>query len=168
MTLQGIKATKKRAVSQIFVKSQRPSQSAMATRHRAMTWHRNRMRARMQHSSSITSVKACCTAPSLNPSMKPQKNKARPKRPQFFLPGLLKVALFPGHWCAWNRRRIDPPKCEKARQCASLHKKAVLDGARHACPRPRSGDRRVRRLAVRRPMWVWRPGPETKRPGGHP
>ena len=55
------------------------------------------------------SVKACCTAPSLNPNMKPQKNKARPKRPQFFLPGLLKVALFPGHWRAWNRRRIDPP-----------------------------------------------------------
>ena len=55
-------------------------------------------------------VKACCTAPSLNPSMKPQKNKARPKRPQFFLPGLLKVELLPGHWCAWNRRRIDPPQ----------------------------------------------------------
>ena len=55
-------------------------------------------------------VKACCTAPSLNPNMTPQKNKARPKRPQFFLPGLLKVALLPGHWCAWNRRRVDPPK----------------------------------------------------------
>ena len=41
--------------------------------------------------------------------MNPQKNKARPKRPQFFLPGLLKVALLPGHWCAWNRRRVDPP-----------------------------------------------------------
>ena len=31
--------------------------------------------------------------------MNPQKNKASPKRPQFFLPGLLKVALLPGHWC---------------------------------------------------------------------
>ena len=43
------------------------------------------------------SVKACRTAPRLNPNMKPQKNKARPQRPQFFLPGLLKVALLPGH-----------------------------------------------------------------------
>ena len=41
--------------------------------------------------------------------MNPQKNKASPKRPQFFLPGLLKVALLPGHWCAWNRRCVDPP-----------------------------------------------------------
>ena len=55
------------------------------------------------------SVKACCTAPSLNPNMNPQKNKASPKRPQFFLPELLKVALLPGHWCAWNRRCVDPP-----------------------------------------------------------
>ena len=55
-------------------------------------------------------VKACCTAPSLNPNMNPQKNKASLKRPQFFLPGLLKVALLPGHWCAWNRRRVDPPE----------------------------------------------------------
>ena len=54
-------------------------------------------------------VKACCTAPSLNPNMNTQKNKASPKRPQFFLPGLLKVALLPGHWCAWNRRCVDPP-----------------------------------------------------------
>ena len=57
---------------------------------------------------SILHVKACCTAPSLNPNMNPQKNKASPKRPQFFLPGLLKVALLPGHWCAWNRRCVDP------------------------------------------------------------
>ena len=41
--------------------------------------------------------------------MNPQKNTASPKRPQFFLPGLLKVALLPGHWCAWNRRCVDPP-----------------------------------------------------------
>ena len=111
-------------------------------------------------------VKACCTAPSLNPNKKPQKNKARPKRPQFFLPGLLKVALFPGHSCAWNRRRIDPPKFEKARQCVSLHTNAVLAGRGMRAHAPRSGDRKVRRLEVRRPMWVRRPGPETKRPGG--
>ena len=29
-------------------------------------------------------------------SILPEKNKASPKRPQFFLPGLLKVALLPG------------------------------------------------------------------------
>ena len=34
------------------------------------------------------SVQACRTAPSLNPNMKPQKNKARPKRPQFFFTGI--------------------------------------------------------------------------------
>ena len=45
-------------------------------------------------------VKACCTAPSLNPNKTTQKNNASPKRPQFFLPGLLKVALLPGHGCA--------------------------------------------------------------------
>ena len=112
---------------------------------------------------AIAKVKACCTAPSLNPNMKPQKNKARPKRPQFFLPGLLKVALFPGHWCAWNRRRIDPPRFEKARQCVSLHTNAVLAGRGMRAHAPRSGDRKVRRLKVRRPMWVRRPGPETKR-----
>ena len=31
------------------------------------------------------SVKACCTAPSLNPNKTTQKNNASPKRPQFFL-----------------------------------------------------------------------------------
>ena len=31
-----------------------------------------------------------------DPNMEPRKNKACPKRPQFFLPGLLKVALLPG------------------------------------------------------------------------
>ena len=86
-----------------------------------------------------------------SPNMKPRKNKARPKRPQFFLPGLLQVALFPGHWCAWNRRRIDPPKCEKARQRVSLHTHAVLAGRGTRAHAPR----------------VRRPGPETKRPGGH-
>ena len=30
------------------------------------------------------SVKACCTAPILNPNQTTQKNKASPKRPQFF------------------------------------------------------------------------------------
>ena len=36
--------------------------------------------------------------------MNPQKNKASPKRPQFLLPELLKVALLPGHWRAWQPR----------------------------------------------------------------
>ena len=99
-----------------------------------------------QSSTLARPVKACRTAPSLNPNMKPQKNKARPKRPQFFLPGLLKVALLPGHWCTWSRRHIDPPKCRKARQCVSLRVNAVLGRARHACPHPK-----VRRPTVRRP-----------------
>ena len=41
----------------------------------------------------IRNVKACCTAPSLNPNKTTQKNNASPKRPQVFLPGLLKVRV---------------------------------------------------------------------------
>ena len=33
-------------------------------------------------------VKACCTAPSLNPNKTTQKNNASPKRPQFFFTGI--------------------------------------------------------------------------------
>ena len=111
-------------------------------------------------------VKACCTAPSLNPNMKPQKNKAYPKRPQFFLPGLLKVALLPGPGAPGTGGTLTPPKSEKARQCVSLRTNAVLEGRGMRAHAPRSGDRKSGDSGSGDQSWS--PGPETKRPGGHP
>ena len=96
----------------------------------------NKTSSRKAPSTSNIKVKACCTAPSLNPNMNPQKNKASLKRPQFFLPGLLRVALLPGHWCAWNR----PRETKTGKTMRVLASECSACRAWHACPRPRSGD----------------------------